>query len=203
MSGQGIDRDLLVAEMMRVIYERQLEYVLDDLMVSLPEAMSLDFIDANANAWQAFLIKNRRQQWTDFDKVMDRVRGLYGAIRQDVINKVELHMIDTSLLTEHAEKPALKSKITRGAELVSELKGKDRAQESCSGFACRGNRLGRSSRSQNSSEIIASKCQQYRRCSHKTPFLFIDYLEYHRVMLTFNPLKNLHFSCISHLLLQI
>jgi hypothetical protein len=124
MSGQGIDRDLLVAEMMRVICERQLEYVLDDLMVSLPEAMSLDFIDANANAWQSFLIKNRRLQWSDFDKVMDRVRGLYGSIRQDVINKVEHHMIATSLLSEPAEKPAIKSNIARGAKSVSELKGR-------------------------------------------------------------------------------
>lgn len=124
MSGQGIDRDLLIAEMQRVIFERQLEYVLDDLMISLPEAMSLDFIDANAKAWQAFLIKGRRVQWTDFDAVMDRVRGLYGSIRQDVINKVEVHMIATSLLTEAAEEPPIKSKVARGAELVSELKGR-------------------------------------------------------------------------------
>lgn len=122
MSGQGIDRDLLIAEMQRVIFERQLEYVLDDLMVSLPEAMSLDFIDANADAWKSFLLKGRRLQWTDFDQVMDRVRGLYGAIRQDVINKVEVHMIETSLLTEPSEKPVIKSKVARGAELVSELK---------------------------------------------------------------------------------
>ena len=124
MSGQGIDRDLLIAEMQRVIFERQLEYVLDDLMVSLPEAMSLDFIDANANAWQSFLFKNRRLQWTDFNKVMDRVRGLYGSIRQDVVNRVERHMIATSLLTEPAENPAIKSKVARGAKLVSELKGR-------------------------------------------------------------------------------
>ncbi len=124
MSSQGIDRDFLTSEMMRVIYERQLEYVLDDLMVSLPEAMSLDFIDANANAWQSFLIKGRHLQWTDFDKVMDRVRGLYGSIRQDVITKVEVHIIATSLLSEPPEKPEVKSKTERGAELVSQLKGR-------------------------------------------------------------------------------
>jgi hypothetical protein len=117
VSGQGIDRNLLIQEMTRVIYERQLEYVLDDLMVALPEAMSLDFIDANPHSWQLFLTKGRRVQWTDFDKVMDRVRALYGSIRQDVVTKVERHMVETSVLLEEP-------KIAKGVEVVSRLKGR-------------------------------------------------------------------------------
>lgn len=107
----------MIAEMARVIFDRQLEYVLDDLMVSLPEAMSLDFIDQNTHAWQAFLVKGRRVQWTDFDKVMGRVRGLHASIRHEVITKVERHMIATSLLTDDPS-------VARGAEVVSELKGR-------------------------------------------------------------------------------
>ncbi|WP_082499540.1 nucleotidyl transferase AbiEii/AbiGii toxin family protein [Rhizobium sp. Leaf391] len=114
--GQGIDRELLIHEMTRVIYERQLEYILDDVMVSIPEAMSLDFIDANAHSWQIFLTKRRRVQWTDFDKVMDRVRELYGSIRQDVVTKVERHMVETSVLFEEP-------KIAKGVEVVSRIKG--------------------------------------------------------------------------------
>lgn len=121
MSGQGIDRDLLIHEMSRVIFERQLEYVIDDLMVSLPEAMSLDFIDANSKAWQAFLTKGRRVQWTDFDQVMNRVRGLYASIRHEVITKVERHMIETSI---HFDLPNPKTSIAHGAEISSELKGR-------------------------------------------------------------------------------
>lgn len=93
MSGQALDRDLLIKEMTRVIFERQIEFVIDDLLVALPEAMSLDFIDANGEAWTRFLEKHRRVQWTLFDKVMDQVRSIYGSIRQEVRAKVEARLV--------------------------------------------------------------------------------------------------------------